>query len=91
MQHFSTLGNAAYKFFKTFRASPAWAKCVSCDRGVGYFLCFFYVFSVRILHKSRNVVLFSPKQVYASSRHFDFFFKRSACIKSHLPHVENRV
>ena len=33
MQHFGTLGNAAYKFFKTFRANPAWAKCVSRDRG----------------------------------------------------------
>ena len=37
MQHFSTLGNAAYKFFKTFRANPAWAKCVGRDRGVEYF------------------------------------------------------
>ena len=38
MQHFGTLGNAAYKFFKTFRANPAWAKCVSRDRGgVEYF------------------------------------------------------
>ena len=27
MQHFTTLGNAAYKFFKTFRANPAWAVC----------------------------------------------------------------
>ena len=35
MQHFSTLGNAAYKFFKTFRANPAWAECVSRDRGGG--------------------------------------------------------
>ena len=35
MQHFSTLGNAAYKFFKTFRANPAWAECVSRDRGWG--------------------------------------------------------
>ena len=35
MQHFTTLGNAAYKFFKTFRANPAWAKCVSLDRGGG--------------------------------------------------------
>ena len=26
MQHFSTLGNAAYKFFQTFRANPTWAK-----------------------------------------------------------------
>ena len=34
MQHFTTLGNAAYKFFKTFRANPAWAKCVG---GVEYF------------------------------------------------------
>ena len=33
MQHFITLGNAAYKFFKTFRANPAWAECVSLDRG----------------------------------------------------------
>ena len=33
MQHFSTLGNAAYKFFKTFRANPARAECVSRDRG----------------------------------------------------------
>ena len=33
MQHFSTHGNAAYKFFKTFRANPAWAQCVSRDRG----------------------------------------------------------
>ena len=33
MQHFSTLGNAACKFFKTFRANPAWAECVSRDRG----------------------------------------------------------
>ena len=33
MQHFSTLGNAAYKFFKTFRANPAWAECVSRHRG----------------------------------------------------------
>ena len=32
MQHFSTLGNAAYKFFKTFRANSAWAKCVGRDR-----------------------------------------------------------
>ena len=38
MQHFTTLGNAAYKFFKTFRANPAWAKCVGRDRGeVEYF------------------------------------------------------
>ena len=29
MQHFTTLGNAAYKFFKTFCANPAWAKCVN--------------------------------------------------------------
>ena len=36
MQHFSTLGNAAYKFFKTFRANPAWAECVSRDRGGGW-------------------------------------------------------
>ena len=35
MQHFSTLGNAAYKFFKTFRANPAWAKCVGLNRGRG--------------------------------------------------------
>ena len=35
MQHFSTLGNAAYKYFKTFRANPAWAKCVSRHRGGG--------------------------------------------------------
>ena len=33
MQHFSTPVNAAYKFFKTFRANPAWAKCVGRDRG----------------------------------------------------------
>ena len=32
MQHFTTLGNAAYKFFKTFRANRAWAKCVDRDR-----------------------------------------------------------
>ena len=32
MQHFTTLGNAAYKFFKTFCANPAWAKCVGRDR-----------------------------------------------------------
>ena len=37
MQHFTTLGNAAYKFFKTFRANPKWAKCVGCDREVEYF------------------------------------------------------
>ena len=37
MQHFSTLENAAYKFFKTFRANPAWAECVSRDRRVEYF------------------------------------------------------
>ena len=37
MQHFSTLGNAAYKFFKTFHGKPAWAECVSRDRGVEYF------------------------------------------------------
>ena len=37
MKHFSTRGNAAYKFFKTFRANPAWAECVSRDRGVEYF------------------------------------------------------
>ena len=37
MQHFTTLGNAAYKFFKTFRANPAWAKCVGRDRGGEYF------------------------------------------------------
>ena len=37
MQHFSTPVNAAYKFFKTFRANPAWAKCVGRDRGVEYF------------------------------------------------------
>ena len=38
MQHFTTLENAAYKFFKTFRATPAWAKCVGRDRGgVEYF------------------------------------------------------
>ena len=35
MQHFTTLGYAAYKFFKTFRANPAWAKCVGRDRGGG--------------------------------------------------------
>ena len=35
MQHFTTLGNAAYKFFKTFRANPAWSKCVGRDRGGG--------------------------------------------------------
>ena len=35
MQHFTTLENAAYKFFKTFRATPAWAKCVGRDRGGG--------------------------------------------------------
>ena len=35
MQHFITLGNAAYKFFKTFRANPAWAMCVGRDRGGG--------------------------------------------------------
>ena len=35
MQHFTTLGNAAYKFFKTFRANPAWAKCVGRDEGGG--------------------------------------------------------
>ena len=35
MQHFTTLRNAAYKFFKTFRANPAWAKCVGRDRGGG--------------------------------------------------------
>ena len=33
MQHFTTLGNAAYKFSKTFRANPAWGKCVGRDRG----------------------------------------------------------
>ena len=33
MQHFTTLGNAAYRFFKTFRANPGWAKCVARDRG----------------------------------------------------------
>ena len=33
MQHFTTLGNAAYKFFKTFRANPAWAKCVAVTGG----------------------------------------------------------
>ena len=32
MQHFTTIGNAAYKFFKTFRANLAWAKCVGRDR-----------------------------------------------------------
>ena len=38
MQHFTTLENAAYKFFKTFRANPAWAKRVGRDRGgVEYF------------------------------------------------------
>ena len=37
MQNFTTLGNAAYKFFKTFRANPAWAMCVCRDRGVEYF------------------------------------------------------
>ena len=36
MQHFNTLGNAAYKFFK-FRANPAWAECVSRDRGDSIF------------------------------------------------------
>ena len=35
MQHFTTLGNADYRFFKTFRANPAWAKCVGLDRGGG--------------------------------------------------------
>ena len=33
MQHFTTLGNAAYKFFKTFCANPGWAKYVGRDRG----------------------------------------------------------
>ena len=37
MQHFTRLGNAAYKFFKTFRANPACAKYVGRDRGVEYF------------------------------------------------------
>ena len=32
MQHFTTLGNAAYKFFKTFRTNPAWAKSVGRGR-----------------------------------------------------------
>ena len=32
MRHFTALGNAAYKFFKTFRANLAWAKCVGRDR-----------------------------------------------------------
>ena len=32
MQHFTTLVNAAPKFFKTFRANPARAKCVGRDR-----------------------------------------------------------
>ena len=36
MQHFTTFGNA-YKFFKTFRANPAWAKFVGRDGGVEYF------------------------------------------------------
>ena len=35
--------------------------------------------------------IFSLKQVYTSSRHFEVFLKSSACIKSHLPNVENRV
>ena len=35
MQHFTPLENAAYKFFKTFRATPAWAKCVGRDGGGG--------------------------------------------------------
>ena len=37
MQHFTTLGNAAYKFFKTFRANPAWVMCVAVTGGVEYF------------------------------------------------------
>ena len=28
MQHFTTLGNAAYKFFKTFRANLSWHEIV---------------------------------------------------------------
>ena len=37
MQHFTTLGNAAYKFFKTFRANPAWASVSAMTGGVEYF------------------------------------------------------
>ena len=37
MQHFSTLGNAAYKFFKTFRANPAWAVCQPWQGGLNIF------------------------------------------------------
>ena len=37
MQHFTTRGNAACNFFKTFHANPAWAMCVGRDRGVEYF------------------------------------------------------
>ena len=33
----------------------------------------------------------SSSLVHTSSRHFEFFFKSSACIKSHLPNVENRM
>ena len=37
MQHFSTLGNAAYKFFKTFRANLAWQSVSAVTGGVEYF------------------------------------------------------
>ena len=37
MQHFSTLGNAAYKFFKTFRANLAWAVCQPWQGGLNIF------------------------------------------------------
>ena len=34
MQHFTTFGNAAYKFFKTFRANPVWARCADLAKYV---------------------------------------------------------
>ena len=38
MQHFTTLGNAAYKFFKTFRANPAGQSVSAMTGGLNIFV-----------------------------------------------------
>ena len=73
MQDFTTLGNAAYKFFRTFRANPAWAKCVGRDRGGGveYFredrqhtwhnLVPREIVCCQVVFRSQNLDYFTPK------------------------------
>ena len=43
MRHFTTVGNAAYKFFKTFRANTARGQSASAVTGGGV-IYFVYIF-----------------------------------------------